>query len=201
MSLLDKGAPITIRRHCGPKMATLLRYSLIYDQRDDRVFPTNGILLKTVNEYCGLFGNVHYTSSSVHGEFNLPILGGIVAQVCGRVGIIRKTSKTRSLPLESLYYCGGPLTLRGFKYGGAGPVVEGTPIGANVSVLHFLDEKMSFSLFTLSFVVVVVIRLIGHRRCIYGHHYPSNVSLRVLPIIFEHISSIILEILIISQQV
>lgn len=133
-SLLTKNAPMGIRMHCGPRLSSLIRYSVIYDQRDDRVFPTTGILLRTVNEFCGLMGNVHYTSSSGHAEFNLPIYGGIVAQLSGRVGVVRKTSKTRSIPLENLYYCGGPQTLRGFKYGGAGPKIENTPIGASVSI-------------------------------------------------------------------
>lgn len=138
---MAKNVPMDIRQQCGPKLASLIRYSLIYDQRDDRVFPTSGTLLKTVNEYCGLMGNVHYTSSCAHAEINLPIFGSIVAQFCGRVGVIRKTSKTRSLPIESMYYCGGPLTLRGFKYGGAGPVVDGTPIGASVS-FYFISNLL-----------------------------------------------------------
>uniref|UniRef100_A0A1A9WV47 POTRA domain-containing protein n=1 Tax=Glossina brevipalpis TaxID=37001 RepID=A0A1A9WV47_9MUSC len=130
LSLLGKIVPMAIRQQCGPKLASLMRYSLIFDQRDNPVFPTNGIMLKAINEYCGLGGNIAYVSSCVHGEVSLPLFSGIVAQVCGRVGIVKETKKTDYIPLSNLYLCGGPLTLRGFKYGGAGPVVEGTPIGA-----------------------------------------------------------------------
>ncbi|EDW73896.1 uncharacterized protein Dwil_GK19448, isoform B [Drosophila willistoni] len=128
--LNNKSAPFGIREHCGPKLASLLRYSVVYDNRDGTVFPTRGILLKSTNEYCGLGGNVAYVSSTVHGEVNVPLIPGIVAQFCGRVGIMKETKNTTQLPISNLFYCGGPLTLRGFKFGGAGPVMEGTPIGA-----------------------------------------------------------------------
>lgn len=132
MSLLAKQVPFKIREHCGPKLASLVRYSVIYDQRDNPVFPTQGLMLKSVNEYCGLGGNVAYMSSTTHGEISVPLVAGLVAQVCGRIGVIKETKNTTVLPISRLFYCGGPLTLRGFKYGGAGPVVEGTSIGAQV---------------------------------------------------------------------
>lgn len=122
--------PFAIRDHCGPKLASLLRYSVIYDNRDGNVFPTRGFMLKSVNEYCGLGGNIAYTSSTAHGEVNVPLFAGLVAQLCGRVGVIRETKQTTILPINNLFYCGGPLTLRGFKYGCAGPVIDGTSIGA-----------------------------------------------------------------------
>ncbi|EDW47943.1 GM20162 [Drosophila sechellia] len=130
VGLLNKSVPFAIRDHCGPKLASLLRYSVVYDNRDGNVFPTRGIYLKSVNEYCGLGGNVAYTSSTAHGELNVPLFAGLVAQFCARVGVVKETKNTTQLPISSLFYCGGPLTLRGFKFGGAGPVVEGTPIGA-----------------------------------------------------------------------
>lgn len=130
LSLLNKTVPFAIRDHCGPKLTSLLRYSVIYDNRDSNVFPTRGFMLKSVNEYCGLGGNVAYTSSTAHGEVNVPLFAGLVAQFCGRVGAVRETKQTTILPINNLFYCGGPLTLRGFKYGGAGPVIDGTPIGA-----------------------------------------------------------------------
>ncbi|ALC41210.1 CG7639 [Drosophila busckii] len=130
LGLLNKSVPFAIRNHCGPKLASLLRYSLIFDNRDASVFPTRGMLLKSVNEYCGLGGNIAYKSSTAHGEVNVPLFAGFVAQFCARVGIMEETKNTTRLPISNLFYCGGPLTLRGFKYGGAGPVEEGTPIGA-----------------------------------------------------------------------
>ncbi|XP_075169747.1 SAM50-like protein CG7639 [Haematobia irritans] len=130
LSLLQKNVPMAIREHCGPKLASLLRYSVIFDQRDNPVFATQGLMIKTINEYCGLGGNVAYISNSTHAEISVPIFGGLVAQFCGRLGVIKETKKTTVLPLSNLFYCGGPLTLRGFEYGGAGPVIDGTPIGA-----------------------------------------------------------------------
>lgn len=147
--------PFAIREHCGPKLASLVRYSLIYDQRDNPVFPTQGLMLKSVNEYCGLGGNVAYMSSTTHGEVSVPLAAGLVAQVCGRIGVIKETKNTTVLPISSLFYCGGPLTLRGFKYGGAGPVVDGTSIGAQVRVslilYFFLYIFISFIIYQYIF--------------------------------------------------
>lgn len=130
---------MAIREHCGPKLASLLRYSVIFDQRDNPVFPTQGLMVKSINEYCGLGGNVAYVSNNTHAEVSVPLFSGIVAQVCGRLGVIKETKKTTVLPLSNLFYCGGPLTLRGFEFGGAGPVVDGTPIGAQVSIFRNLQ--------------------------------------------------------------
>ncbi|XP_054736595.1 SAM50-like protein CG7639 [Anastrepha obliqua] len=133
LSLLAKQVPFPIREHCGPKLASLVRYSVIYDQRDNPVFPTQGIMLKSVNEYCGLGGNLAYMSTTTHGEISVPLFAGLVAQVCGRLGLVKETKNTTLLPISSLFYCGGPLTLRGFRFGGAGPVVETTSIGAQTN--------------------------------------------------------------------
>ena len=140
ISLLGRVVPMAIREHCGPKLASLIRYSVIFDQRDNPVFPTQGLMLKSTNEYCGLGGNIAYMSNTTHAEVSMSLFGGLVAQVCGRVGIIKETKRTTTLPINNLFYCGGPLTLRGFKFGGAGPLVEGTPIGAQVNKIKILTR-------------------------------------------------------------
>ena len=134
LSLLSKAVSFAIREQCGPKLASLLRYSVIYDERDNPVFPSQGLMIKSINEYCGLGGNIAYVSNNTHAEVSVPLFAGMVAQLCARVGIIKETKHTTHLPVNNLFYCGGPLTLRGFKFGGAGPVVEGTPMGASVSL-------------------------------------------------------------------
>jgi len=133
VSILNRIAPFAIREHCGPQLASLLRYVLMYDKRDNPIFPTKGIMCKSINEYSGLGGNVHYLSHTTHAEFNQRLPFGLVAQVGARFGILKDIEKRR-LPISNLFYCGGPLTLRGFEYGGAGPFEEGTPIGAKVSL-------------------------------------------------------------------
>lgn len=133
---MQKNVPMIVREHCGPRLASLLRYSVIFDQRDNPVFPSQGIMVKSSNEYCGLGGNVAYISNNTHAEVSVPLFSGFVAQLCGRIGIIKETRKTTVLPLSNLFYCGGPLTLRGFEFGGAGPIVDGTPIGAQVYLIY-----------------------------------------------------------------
>ncbi|XP_055857569.1 SAM50-like protein CG7639 [Episyrphus balteatus] len=130
ISILGKSVPFAIREHCGPRLASVLRYIVGYDQRDNPVFPSQGIMVKSTSEYSGLGGNISYMSNNTHAEVSVPVIGGIVAQLCGRIGIVNPTKSSSDLPISNLFYVGGPQTLRGFRFGGAGPRVDGTAIGA-----------------------------------------------------------------------
>lgn len=130
ISLLGKNVPFAIREHCGPRLASVLRHIVTFDQRDNPVFPTQGIMVKSTSEYSGLGGNISYVSNHTHAEVSVPLVGGIVAQLCGRIGVVSPTKSSAELPISNLFYVGGPQTLRGFRFGGAGPLVDGTAIGA-----------------------------------------------------------------------
>lgn len=172
--MLAKVVPFTIRQHCGPKLASLLRYSVTYDERDNPVFPSQGILIKANTEYSGFGGNISYLMYNGHAELNVPLFSGIVAQTCLRGGVIKPTRSVFDLPISNLFYCGGPQTLRGFEFGGAGPKTEGTPIGANVRSI--IEQKITIILTTSK--LSIFFRLTGRQVLIYGLHYHLVVYLK-----------------------
>lgn len=125
----NKNSPFFVREQCGPRMASLVRHIVSYDKRDSAIFPSKGIYVKLLSEFCGLGGNIFYKSILSHSEFNLALFGGLVSQLCFRFGCIKESENNPGLPITSLYSLGGPSSLRGFAHGGIGQNIDGYPIG------------------------------------------------------------------------
>nr|XP_029718947.1 SAM50-like protein CG7639 [Aedes albopictus] len=127
---LDKQTPFFVRENCGPKLASIIRYIGVYEGRDSNVFPTNGIFVKTTNELMGStlkqFGMV---KSDVHCEINMPLFAGISLQLCGRFGMLLNDKRKETIPINQLFFPGGPQSLRGFEIAGACPYRDGVAAG------------------------------------------------------------------------
>lgn len=71
---------------------------------------------------------------------NVPLIAGMSLQLCGRLGRLFENERImKQLPIDSLFFLGGPLSLRGFDIAGATPVHEGVAKGCRVywaSALH-----------------------------------------------------------------
>lgn len=130
ISTIDKQTPLFVREHCGPRLASVLRYIVSYDQRDSMVLPSQGVFFQMTNEMSGFGGNVAYVKNTTHGEINIPLFAGISVQLTGRVGILQTEKKSQNVPISNLFVLGGPLNIRGFKPGGVGQHVEGAALGA-----------------------------------------------------------------------
>lgn len=127
---VGRQVPFSVREHCGPRLCSLLRHIWSYDRRDSSVLPSQGIHVRMTNEMCGLGGNVAYVKNTTHAEINVPLLAGISAQLCGRVGILQSDKLAPTVPLSNLFTLGGPMTLRGFHMAGVGSHAEGVASGA-----------------------------------------------------------------------
>lgn len=127
---LDKQTPFFIRENCGPKLAAIIRYIGVYEGRDSNVFPTNGVFVKTTNELMGSsltqFGLV---KSDLHCELNVPLFAGISLQMCGRIGMLMNDKRKETVPINQLFFPGGPQSLRGFEIAGACPYRDGVAAG------------------------------------------------------------------------
>lgn len=127
-----KQVPFFVRKHCGPRMATVFRHICSVDLRDSNVFPTHGAFFRTTNEMSGLTGgDISYLSNNTHAEINVPLFAGLTAQFCGRVGVIKAGKLSPNVPISSLFTLGGPQSLRGFMMAGAGEHVDGAATGAH----------------------------------------------------------------------
>lgn len=129
---VGRQVPFSVREHCGPRLASVLRHICSYDKRDSTVMPTRGILVKMTNELSGLgAGNVAYVKNTTHAEINMPLFAGVSAQLCGRVGILQSDKLAPKVPLSSLFTLGGAMTVRGFHMAGVGEHTDGVASGAH----------------------------------------------------------------------
>jgi outer membrane protein insertion porin family len=112
-------------------LASIFRHIGAFDTRDDRVFPTQGIYIRTTTEVIGdrltQYGALKTDS---HVEMNVPLFGGMSLQLCGRLGKLFENERImKPLPIDSLFFLGGALSLRGFEPAGATPIQDGVPKG------------------------------------------------------------------------
>lgn len=127
---MDKLTPFFVRENCGPKLAGIIRYIGVFEGRDSNVFPTNGVFIKTTNELMGSsLSQFGVMKNDIHCELNVPLFAGISLQMCGRVGMILNDKLKEGIPINQLFFPGGPQSLRGFEVAGACPYRDGVAAG------------------------------------------------------------------------
>lgn len=93
-----------------------LRFSLFYDTRNNRLFPSAGVFasgsVENANEY--LLSENLFTRYTLLGRYYYDIGFGIVAKVNARWGMI-VSPDPNGPPLFERYFVGGPLSVRGFE--------------------------------------------------------------------------------------
>uniref|UniRef100_A0A336K839 CSON004724 protein n=1 Tax=Culicoides sonorensis TaxID=179676 RepID=A0A336K839_CULSO len=129
-----KHTPFFVREYCGPKLANVLSYNVVYDQRDSHVFPTEGIRVSTSHHLINSsFKKLGYLKNDLHAELNCPLFAGMSVQLSGRVGkIVPLGDAMEPIAISDKFFLGGPQTLRGFVVGGAGEQKEGAATGADI---------------------------------------------------------------------
>ncbi|XP_003436026.2 SAM50-like protein CG7639 [Anopheles arabiensis] len=127
---LDKQTPFFVREHCGPRLVSTFRYIGQYEGRDDSVFPSSGVYAKGTTELIGSrLSQLGIVRQELHAELNVPLFLGASVQLCGRIGAILQDKRKESLPINQLFFPGGPQTLRGFELAGACPRRDGIAAG------------------------------------------------------------------------
>lgn len=183
LSVANKSTPFFIREQCGPRLVPTLRHIMAYDSREDSVFPRQGVYLRTTTEIFGdaltKYGAI---KSDTHIELNVPLFAGASLSLCGRIGRIFEDRKiVKSTPIDSLFFLGGPQSLRGFEVAGATPVKDGVPRGSQVRKIFASFQFFSKSLRNFSFI--------GQPVFICGLHSHSVDTLAALAIYSGLISS------------
>lgn len=127
----NKQTPFFIRQQCGPRLASVFRHIGSFDSRDDTVFPTQGYFVRNTSEVIGdRLSQYGAVKGETHAEVNVPLFAGMSLQFVGRMGKIYENQRVmKPLPIDSLFFLGGPQSLRGFETARATPVEEGVPRG------------------------------------------------------------------------
>jgi outer membrane protein insertion porin family len=128
---LDAGS--FIRQQKGTSTTSSLTASLTRNSIDDVLNPTKGTVASASVEVAGgVFGGQNEFVKPIlsYGHY-FPFKGGTTFFLRGTAGTIRPYGGT-TVPVYERFYVGGINTVRGFKYGKAGPVdsQSGDPIGA-----------------------------------------------------------------------
>ncbi|WP_240796884.1 outer membrane protein assembly factor BamA [Terasakiella sp. SH-1] len=107
-----------IKSQEGEEMTSSISHTLTYDNRDSRIFPTEGYRVSLHNRLAGLGGTVFYLKNQLSASYYYPLQDQWVLTTKGRIGHI--TGLSEDVKIQNRYFLGGS-SLRGFASSGVGP--------------------------------------------------------------------------------
>lgn len=113
---------------------TAFFFSPTLDLRDSALMPTQGMLLTSEVSYSPstILSDIEFWSASGRFSTYFPFPEGIVFAASFQGGVIGPIGGTREIPIALRYFSGGTNTVRGYKFEGIGPKVNGEPTGGQV---------------------------------------------------------------------
>ena len=117
---VDVDASRFIRDQEGKRTTSAISQRLTFDDRDSRLFPTEGLYSWLDAEVAGLGGNAKYVSGKLGSNYYIPIYKrSVVFDILGEIGAIGGWGDS-DVEINERFYLGGT-TLRGFERAGVGP--------------------------------------------------------------------------------
>jgi len=103
-------------------LISTVRLSIVWDSRDNRLFPSKGIYATASTEWSStLLASVrNYIRNSVNARFYYPLFAGFVAKLNTNWGMITSPDG-ETVPIFERYYLGGIFDLRGYNIQAIGP--------------------------------------------------------------------------------
>jgi outer membrane protein insertion porin family len=136
-----------------------IRPSLVFDSRDNRLFPTSGIYLYGSSEFASkaLGSENEFLRHRLVGRFYYPLGAGFVLKLNSEAGVVTSPSQD-GVPIFARFFLGGIMDVRGFRYRTIGPRVALTsetnpnsfpiPNGANIggNLMYFQNLELEIPL-------------------------------------------------------
>jgi outer membrane protein insertion porin family len=126
----------------GDRISTnALTWSISRDSRDFYLDPKSGSRNSVFVEYAGgpLGGDPNFVKTAGDSAWYFPAFWDTVFMVRGRVGYVESLIN-KPVPLGERFFVGGPTTLRGFRFGTAGPVDAAFNIwGGNRELIYNIE--------------------------------------------------------------
>lgn len=116
---VDNTASLFIRQQEGVRDTSALSSQIVYDNRDSKIFPTDGWLIWFDTEVAGLGGDAQYVSGKTGTSYFYPIADNWVFNTLGEVGAIEAYGD-EIVQINERFFLGGS-SLRGFERSGIGP--------------------------------------------------------------------------------
>jgi outer membrane protein insertion porin family len=129
-------ASIYVKEMAQFNSATILRLGVERDTRDNYIFPSEGSYFGAFNRFGGILGgDEKFEKLTLQGSVYKSdpyFLHGTVFSVRAQTGFITPWGGKDIVPIDERFFVGGPYSIRGYKYGYAGPLDPNTddPIGA-----------------------------------------------------------------------
>ena len=124
VTVLPSLADVELANQFRSGTTSALRFTLQWDKRDNRLFPTSGFYESASVEVAppllapsGVFGsNVNlFTRYTLDSRWYHPLAWGIVARAKLTAGYIRNWDDQHPIPISELYYLGGINSVRGYR--------------------------------------------------------------------------------------
>jgi len=136
-----------IQQEAGTRQSRKFLFSLTRDTRDNYLFPSKGSLTE-INYSAAvpvLGGNEKFNKiilSHQHFFKDRWLDTGLILSVKGVFGMVEPYGGKR-VPLDERFFVGGDFTVRGYKYGYAGPLDPNTndPVGAKREVIFSIEAN------------------------------------------------------------
>jgi outer membrane protein insertion porin family len=127
-----------IKEQRGTTTTSKVTFTLTRDTIDNPYSPRKGSRIWVSGSIAGLGGDNYFYSARGGASWFHPIVGDLILNLRGNIGMIRGYNNKR-VPITEKFYVGGK-NLRGFEYGMAGPMDENyEPIGA-LNMVTFQTE-------------------------------------------------------------
>merc|ERR1711962_13004 len=129
---LGTNAPFEIREQCGHSLKSSLCHSFVSDGRDDRVYPTRGLLYRHAMEYSGVGGDVNALKGEMGLQLNKKLFANCVLSSSLRTSGVYSLSDV-PLQINDRIFLGGPTSVRGFELNGIGDHAGDAALGGQVA--------------------------------------------------------------------
>ncbi|MGH6934008.1 MAG: outer membrane protein assembly factor BamA [Dongiaceae bacterium] len=123
---IEPDASPAVQQQRGTSVSSVVSQELVYDRRNNRLFPTDGYVVRFRNDLAGLGGDVRYLRTRIGGGYYQPVVEGVVASINADFGYIQGFGQ--DVRITDAFFLGGS-TLRGFEVAGVGPRDVSTPAG------------------------------------------------------------------------
>ena len=131
-----------IREQEGKRLISAIGYSLLYDRRNDVLFPTEGYALRINQELAGFGGEARYLRTVAGAEFHTPLWSeDWIGTLAADVGHI--TGLGKDLSIADRFYMGGD-SFRGFRNSGIGPRDPDTLDSLGGKAYYVTTAEMTF---------------------------------------------------------
>lgn len=116
---VDSNASRYIREQEGTRTVSSVSQRLTYDDRDSRLFPTDGLYSWFDTEVAGLGGDAKFVSGKLGASWYHPLTESLIFNLMGEGGMITGFGG-EDVAINDRFFIGGT-TLRGFENSGIGP--------------------------------------------------------------------------------